>query len=58
LGATLIGDRVNKQEVFRHLTKDTDPGLRPDDAGNYIVATTTNVIQAPAGIQRLCLISD
>ncbi len=34
-------------------TKTLDPGLRRDDAGNSVVATTTNVVPAQAGTQCL-----
>jgi hypothetical protein len=34
--------------------KTLDPGFRRDDDGNFTVASTTTVIPAKAGIQRLC----
>ena len=37
--------------------KTLDPGFRRDDGGNVKVASTTTVIPAKAGIQRLCFIS-
>jgi hypothetical protein len=33
--------------------KTLDPSLRWDDGGNFTVASTTTVIPAQAGIQRL-----
>jgi hypothetical protein len=33
--------------------KTLDPGFRRDDGGNFSVVTTTTVIPAQAGIQRL-----
>jgi hypothetical protein len=40
--------------LFDKLTT-LDPGFRRDDGGNFTVASTSTVVPAKAGIQRLLL---